>query len=67
MDGAMAQWLGCWISNIGGLQLKLLDGSKVNSAFHSFEVNQMNTRNFRELVDKSKLSPCSDSAALLNS
>ena len=31
---------------------KPLGSSKVDSVFHPFEVNQMSTRNFRELVDK---------------
>ena len=31
---------------------KLLDGSKVNSAFHSSEADKMSTRNFHELSGK---------------
>lgn len=44
-----AQWLGCWIINPKVLCSKPQSSSKVNSAIHSLEVNQMNTRNIWEL------------------
>ena len=37
--GAMAQWLRNWIPNPGVLCSRPLDGSKVDSAFHHFEVD----------------------------
>ena len=52
LHGAMAQWLRRWISNPGVPCSKPLGGSKVDSAFHSSEVDKMSTRNFLELSGK---------------
>ena len=41
-----------WISNPGVPCSKTLGGSKVDSAFHPSDVDQMSTRNFRELSGK---------------
>ena len=41
---------------------KPLGGSKVDSAFHPSEVNEVSTRNFWGLVVKSKLPPQSGSS-----
>ena len=43
-QGAMAQWLGHWIPNPGIRYSKPLEGSKVDSAFHPCEVDQISTR-----------------------
>ena len=52
LNGAKAEWLMRWISNPGVPFSKPLGGSKVDSAFHSSEVDKMNTRNFWELRGK---------------
>ena len=44
------------------MTLQPLGCSKVDSAFHPSEVNQMSTRTSWRLVVQTKLSPCSDSA-----
>ena len=49
---AMALWLRCWNANPGVLCSKPPGGSKVDSAFHSSEVNKMSTSNFWELSGK---------------
>ena len=51
-NGAMALWLRCWIPNQWVPCSKQLCGFKVDSAFHSLEVNKMSTRNFWELSSK---------------
>ena len=43
---------------------KPLDGSKVGSAFHPSEVDQMSVRHFKKFVVKSKLPPSSGSVTL---
>ena len=48
----LSQWLRYWISNPGVPCSKPLCGSKVNSAFHPSEVDEMSTRNFCELSGK---------------
>ena len=55
------------ILNLGTMGSKPLGGSKVHSAIHSSEINQMSIKNSipGDLVVKSKLSPGSDSAALI--
>ena len=50
--GAVAWWLRCWIPNPRVPCSKPLGGSKVDSAFHPYEVNKMSTRNFWELNGK---------------
>ena len=62
--GAMASWLRRYIPNPGVPYSNPLVGSKIDSAFHPSEVDQMNTRNFWGLVVKSKLSSHSGSVAL---
>ena len=60
----LVYWLRCWIPNPMVLGSKPPCGSKVESAIHFSEVDQMGTRNFLELNSnriKSKLSPCSGS------
>ena len=52
IHGAMTQWLKCQISNPGVPCSRPLSGSKVDSAFHPFEVDKMSTRNFWELSGK---------------
>ena len=52
----MAKWLKRWIPNPRVLCLKHVGGSKVDSAFHPSELDQMITRNFWNSVIKSKLS-----------
>ena len=59
---AMAHWLWRWIPNPGVPCSKPLGGSKVNSAFHPSKVNKMSTRNYWELVVKSRLPPRSGSS-----
>ena len=49
---AMASWLRWWILDSRVLYSKWLGGSNVDSAFHSPKVDQMSSRNFRELSDK---------------
>ena len=44
----------CWNVNPGVLCSKPLGGSKVDSAFHPSEVDEMSTRNFWNLVVKSR-------------
>ena len=64
---AMAWWLRCWIPNPGILCSKKLGGSKVESACHPSEVDQMSSAregNSGNLVVKSKLPPRSGSVAL---
>ena len=46
------QWLWRWIPNPGVPCLKSLGGSKVDSAFHPSEVDEMSSRNFWELGGK---------------
>ena len=41
-----------WIPNPGVTCAELLGGSKVDSAFHPFEVDKMSTRNIWELSGK---------------
>ena len=41
-----------WIPNPGVLSSKPLGGSKVDSAFHPSEVDEISTRNFWELSGK---------------
>ena len=48
----MAQWLRRWIPNPGVQHSKPLGSSKVDSAFHSSEVDKMSTRNLLELNGK---------------
>ena len=52
MPSFIQQWLRRWIPNPGVLCSKPLGGSKVDSAFHSPEVDKMSTRNFWELNGK---------------
>ena len=54
----MVLWLGSWIASS-----KPLGGSKVNSTFRLSEIDQMSTRNSRELVAKIRLSNRSSAAA----
>ena len=48
----LVYWLRRWIPNPMVLCSKQPCGSKVEPAFHPFEVDQMGTRNFSELSDK---------------
>ena len=48
----MAWWLRCWISNPGFQWLKPLCGSKVDTAFHPFKVDNPSTKNIWELSGK---------------
>ena len=48
----LVYWLRRWIPNPEVLCSKPLCGSKVESAFHPSEVDQMGSRNFSELSDK---------------
>ena len=57
-----SQWLRCSIFNPAVPCSKPLGGSKVDSAVHPSEVDKMNTRDFWELVVKSKLPPRSGSS-----
>ena len=45
----MAWWLRCWITIFWFPGSNLLGGAKVDSAFHSSEVDKMITRNSWEL------------------
>ena len=62
MQGGLV--IGALNSPFRGPGSKPMGGSKVDSGCHFFKVNQMSIRNTRELVVKSKLSPCSGSAVL---
>ena len=60
-----SQW--CWISTSGGpfkTRSKPLGGSKVDTAFHLYEINYMSTRESWALSGKSKLHSNSGSVAL---
>ena len=46
---AMAYWLRCWVPNPGIPYSKPLGDSKVDSAFHPSQVDQMSIKNFWEL------------------
>ena len=48
----MAKWLSRWISNPGVPCSNPLGGSKVDSVFHSSEVDKMSTRDIWELSGK---------------
>ena len=48
----MALWLRRWIPNPGVPYSKPLDGSKVESAVHPSEVDEMSTMDFWELSGK---------------
>ena len=41
---AMAWWLRSWIPNSGVPGLKLLNGSKVNLAFHPYKADKMSAK-----------------------
>ena len=51
-SGLVVQWLRCWILNPGVLCTKLLNSSKVDSAFHPSDVDKISTRNFCKLSGK---------------
>ena len=55
--GATAWWIRHWIPNLEVPCLKPLGGSKMDSAFHPSEIDKVSTRNFGNLVVKSKLPP----------
>ena len=46
------QWLSCWIPNPGVPCSIPLGGSKVNSAFHLCEVDEMSAKNLWKLSGK---------------
>ena len=56
-SGMVSDKLGSLDSQSRGPVFKPLGGSKVHSASHTSEVNKMSTRNFWEVVVKSKLPP----------
>ena len=58
----LALWSRRWIPNPGVQCSEPQGGSEVDSAFHPSEVGKMSTRNFWELVVKSKLPPQSGSS-----